>query len=160
MEQQINPESEIAHQMRQLFADMADSQKEWQDKIGFGEEGHALRSEVARRRGLGLDDPSYQSAVSNLRNYYMAKMALVMTEVAEATDEFRKHDIGERYYSTDLVESELQKPEGVLSEAADVLIRFWSLFGEAGLGAEFADAIIEKLNYNANRAHKHGGKSI
>jgi hypothetical protein len=85
-------------------------------------------------------------------------MSLVMTEVAEGTDEFRKHEIGERYYSTD--DQGEQKPEGVLSEAADTVIRFWSLFGEAGLGGQFAEAIIEKLNYNANRAHKHGGKTI
>lgn len=50
------------------------------------------------------------------------------------------------------------KPEGVPSELADHVIRIWSLCGEAGI--DLGPAIVQKLNYNATRAQRHGGKAI
>jgi hypothetical protein len=170
---QIDPNSALAASLRTLFSVMGQSQREWQDTIGFGAEGHRLREEVvAARINPDRTNASIANAEANLRNYYMTKLGLVMTEGAEALDEMRKHDIGERYYSEGFAVNpmpptqaldmlgEPRKPEGVLSELADVVIRIWSLTGETNLAAELAEAIIEKLNYNATRAQRHGGKAI
>lgn len=83
----------------------------------------------------------------------LERIALIMTEASEAIEEIRDgHDITERYYRED------GKPEGVLSEIADVIIRALDFTGYYGL--DIADAIAEKLTYNATRGHRHGGKTI
>lgn len=154
----------------EVFAEMAESQRIQQDDIGFGEEGHALRAavETAGTRN------QLRTAEANLRNYYLAKLALITTEVAEAIEELRDgSSMTETYYPRkqyieQFPESErdsypdwvsgIFKPEGVPSELADIVIRVWSLCGEAGI--DLGPIIEEKLAYNATRAHKHGGKTI
>lgn len=52
----------------------------------------------------------------------------------------------------------IPKPEGVPSELADVVIRVMDFCGARGIDLE--EVIIEKLDYNATRGHKHGGKAF
>lgn len=178
MTDQINPDGPLATSIYSLFRFMRDFQRDQQDAIGFGEEGHALRRQVelweealsheeeeegAERTARGLD-----AARGALRNYYITKLALITTEVAEAIEEIRNgHAMDETYYpSKGSTDSPFEKsntfgpfkPEGVPSELADVVIRVWSLIGEVGL--DLGPIIVEKLNYNATRAQRHGGKAI
>ncbi len=79
----------------------------------------------------------------------------IMGEVSEAWEEFRANRKGnETYYETD--KNGNQKPLGIPTEIADVVIRCMDT-AEA-LGFDLMDAMIEKHNYNATRAHRHGGK--
>lgn len=50
------------------------------------------------------------------------------------------------------------KPEGVPSELADVVIRVMDFCDTYGI--DLHAAIVEKLDYNATRGHKHGGKAF
>ncbi|SRR5260221_11798842 len=50
------------------------------------------------------------------------------------------------------------KPEGVCSELADVVIRIADMCGLYGIDLE--KAIVEKLNYNKSRSYRHGGKQL
>jgi len=50
------------------------------------------------------------------------------------------------------------KPEGVGSEAADVLIRLLDECDRADIDLQFE--FDRKLAYNATRGHKHGGKRL
>ncbi len=144
MEVQIDPGSDRAQRLIAWFRVMGAEQAAWQRKIGFGEEGDRLR------RDLDNDGPDAEDA---LRNYYITKLALIMTEAAEAIEELRgNHALDELYFD------ENGKPMGVPSELADLVIRVWSLTGEADI--DLGPAIITKLNYNANRAYRHGGKGI
>jgi NTP pyrophosphatase (non-canonical NTP hydrolase) len=174
--QQINPDSPLAESIYSLFRTMGDSQREWQDTIGFGEEGHRLRADAAPDSEGWVD----MEAEVHLRNYYIAKLMLIVTEVAEAVEEARTgHKVTETYHPShqpgcpisdlriwpheNLHESDYTctcsaKPEGIPSELADVVIRIWSLCGEAEI--DLGPIIVEKLNYNATRAQRHGGKVI
>lgn len=107
---------------------------------GFHDEGRYYRE--AAREGRGL------YAGANLRNYYAMKIGLMMSEAAEALEELRSgRAVDETYYAG-------EKPEGVPSEIADVVIRAYDFAYEAGFDL---DGIIEeKLAFNATRGVRHG----
>lgn len=113
------------------------------------------------------------------------QLALITSEVSEALEEFRKgHSANYTYYSgkaniegiddityletitcdypTDVETShntiKVIKPEGIPSELADIVLRVCDMCGYYGIDLE---AIITiKMEYNATRGHRHGGKLI
>lgn len=81
--------------------------------------------------------------------HFLEAMALVHSEVSEAVEAFRA---GEDTSWTD----KGGKPQGIASEFADVLIRlghYAELFG-----IDLETEVIRKLEYNATRPYRHGGK--
>lgn len=78
---------------------------------------------------------------------------LVMTEISEAFEEYRKNrEPGEIYHSSD------GKPEGMAIEYADALIRILHWFEYHDLDPRYF--MIKKLRYNITRPHRHGGKRV
>ena len=107
------------------------------DEKGFHEEGDAAHAEG-----------------SNMQHYYVMRLALIMTEVAEAIEEVRSgREVTETYYNNSDPDVPA-KPEGVPSELADIVIRVLDFAGEVGI--DLAAMVEEKLNYNATRGHLHG----
>ena len=121
---------------------------------GFHEEGDTLRDDAAA-------EGKYPAAA--LRNYYMVKVGLIMSEGAEALEELRSGRSANESYYTDSdgneaprlsVNARPNKPEGVPSEIADIVIRCFDFADEAGFS--LITAILEKLAYNDTRARMHG----
>lgn len=81
----------------------------------------------------------------------LAKVALVMTELAEAVEEARE-DRWTEWRNT----LKPDKPEGFVVELADAVIRIFHLAGLLGLDLE--SAIRDKMSYNKGRPFRHGGK--
>lgn len=79
--------------------------------------------------------------------YWLASLALITSEVSEAMEDVRRGlwDALDR-----------DKPVGVVSELADVILRCCNLAGAAGL--DLAGAVQKKLAYNRTRPQRHGGK--
>lgn len=77
-------------------------------------------------------------------------IALLHSEVSEALEAYRDGDWG----ST----REDGKPEGVDSELADVLIRLLDMTHRYSIDIE--EVTLRKLEYNAGRGHRHGGKAL
>lgn len=77
----------------------------------------------------------------------LSDLALVHSEVSEAVEAARDSVLG-------MVHED--KPEGLVVELADVVIRIMHLCGELGLPLE--DAIIAKMAFNESRSFKHGGR--
>ena len=77
-------------------------------------------------------------------------LALLHTEVSEATEEVRKTDYvpNRTYYRAD------GKPEGLPAELADVFIRL--LDTAESFGIDLEAAVREKMLYNAKRPYRHG----
>lgn len=69
------------------------------------------------------------------------RMMLVVTEVAEAVEAFRKDD-----------------PENFLEEMADIFIRLFSMVD--GYQMDIIEEMLTKMAVNSLRAEKHGGKII
>lgn len=53
-----------------------------------------------------------------------------------------------------------KKPDGVLPELADVVIRVFDYVGSIDRVDDFIRALKEKHEYNKTRPYKHGGKSL
>jgi len=82
------------------------------------------------------------------------KLMLIVTEVAEAMEEYRNGvDLTEILMDAD---GKPGKPGGFPSELADVLIRIGDLCG--ALGIDLEEAVRLKLVYNKGRSYRHGGK--
>jgi NTP pyrophosphatase (non-canonical NTP hydrolase) len=83
--------------------------------------------------------------------------ALIHSEVSEMFEAYRDGQMQPTYvpYHGDALRL---KPEGVPSEAADVIIRVLDLCAEYDIDIE--RAITEKMDFNVTRDYKHGGKVI
>ena len=83
------------------------------------------------------------------RQLFCEKMLLIVSEIAEALEEFRiGRGLAEIYFSAEL------KPEGIPIEIADAVIRIFD-FCEAN-NIDLEDALAIKMSYNERRPFKHG----
>ena len=128
---------------------------------GFHDEGDQLREQVTRVHPYAEGAVAPRAAA--LRNYYMVKLGLIITEAAEALEDLRNgRPVDQNYYTENGVEVVFSddargnplKPEGVPSEIADIVIRCLDFADEAGFS--LIDAIYEKLDYNDTRSRLHG----
>ena len=140
--------------MRELFDEL-------QIKIGRGNAQRGFHAEGDELRANAASEHEYDTAM--LRNYYMVKVGLIMSEGAEALEELRSgRPVDQNYYTHNGVETdfstrgnnELNKPEGVPSEIADIVIRCFDFADEAGFS--LIEVILEKLAYNDTRSRLHG----
>lgn len=112
---------------------------------GFGIEGDVIRNRMDN--GEEFDD-------TNLRNYYANRLMLIAGEVFEAHEELRRGRSMDEEYFTQTPDGD--KPEGIPSELADIVIRVFDLASEAGI--DIASALQQKLEFNAKRGFMHGKK--
>lgn len=85
------------------------------------------------------------------------EIALAHTELSEAMEAYRERGF-EKWYGDD------GKPEGIMSEFADVVIRAMhtaEILRRSGSVEEtLVQAVIEKMRYNASRPFRHSGKNL
>ncbi|WP_048744511.1 hypothetical protein [Paenibacillus sp. P22] len=80
-------------------------------------------------------------------------IALIHSEASEALEDFR---VGKQ--PTEVWYENGDKPCGIPSEMADIVIRVFDAAGRYGIDLE--TAIAEKMAYNATRPVRHGGKVL
>jgi len=100
-------------------------------------------------------------------------IALCHSELSEALEEYRKNKKPTEVYTKCKMEDikkigsagcgvcrycPANKPEGIPTELADVIIRIFDYCGKEGI--DINTAIHTKHEYNKNRPYRHGGKII
>lgn len=82
-------------------------------------------------------------------------ICLMHSELSEALEEYRNgHGPQEIYYN----EQKPSKPEGIPIELADCVIRIFDFCGLYDIDLE--QALRIKMEYNATRPFRHGGKQL
>jgi NTP pyrophosphatase (non-canonical NTP hydrolase) len=82
------------------------------------------------------------------------ELALMHSELSEALEEYRAgHSYTEIYNNMGS-----DKPEGIPIELADCIIRILHFCDRFGI--DIHQALIQKMEYNKTRAHRHGGKLL
>lgn len=121
----------------------------------------SIRSLISESHATALDHGWWQDGDRPI----LEQLMLMVTELAEAAEEVRSgHEVGHTYYNEErpvkTPEGETYlKPEGFLSELADVFIRIGDTVGKYGLTDDFLKVLDEKLRYNKHRPYRHGGKT-
>jgi NTP pyrophosphatase (non-canonical NTP hydrolase) len=84
---------------------------------------------------------------------FPARLMLIVGELSEALEEYRKDSDVNKYYYGDS-----GKPEGIKFEIADAAIRIFDLCGHYKI--DLQGAINEKHEFNKTRPYRHGNKTI
>jgi hypothetical protein len=88
-------------------------------------------------------------------------IALVHSELSEALEAFREpRPLAERLFHMSTSKVGDVKPDGILTELADVIIRILDYTGSIHATAQLIEALQLKHAYNMTRPHRHGGKLL
>jgi NTP pyrophosphatase (non-canonical NTP hydrolase) len=120
-----------------------------------------IKQMAERSHALAKEKGFWDGALGDGRSFIPEKLMLIVSELSEALESYRKGEDLSFYVCKSPLHIEEQhgpapcsKPEGVASELADAVIRCGDL--AARLGIDLERAIEEKHAYNLTRPHKHG----
>ena len=158
-EQTINNALDLIRRLQDGYSSASKASEEWREKYEKERKENAeLQKQVDEVKTIGAwVDEIHENAVvhgwydgNGIKNFGELLM-LVVTEVAEAMEEYRNGMLMKETYV-----NEKGKMCGISFELADIVIRVMDICGYYDLDLE--QAIAQKHEYNKSRPYKHGGK--
>ena len=119
----------------------------------FGSERVTLSYLQKRAHQTAIDKGWWENDKDGRPRTFGDQMALMHSEISECLEAFRRNgDPMEKWYRED------GKPEGTAIEMGDCVIRILDTCEAYGL--DLTAAMLEKMDWNDGREHRHGGKAL
>lgn len=113
-----------------------------------------INSFIQECHKTAVDKGFYDNVDPTDERFIGTQIALMHSELSEALEEVRDGNIGMYHIMKDIGETTLMKPEGLVVELVDCIIRIFDLCG--ALNIDLYRALEEKMDYNNHREYKHG----
>jgi len=144
--------------LQKLIIDIHETAKDhgwWEKEKSFGEVIALIHSELSEALEFERSKNNLQKDGINHLFHYTGAVDL-NTEVPELD----KLVFGKVPVSSNTSNDFCKKPDGVLPELADAVIRIFDYIGFLGKEEDFVNIMLEKHEFNKTRSYKHGNKAL
>jgi len=136
-------------------------QKGWWEKDkerSFGDVISLIHSELSESLEFKRDEEKIKKSGINYMHHYAGKFDVRPLLLDIIKD--KNVVIGDVELRSNVPTELCQKPDGLLPEIADAVIRIFDYIGKLGVEKEFVEILLEKHEFNKTRSYRHGGKAI
>ena len=129
-------------------------------KRTFGDVVSLIHSELSEALEFERKNKNLKAVGINHLYHYAGSLEVSSTDSLVGTVNEMGIIVGDMPTMCNQANSLCKKPDGLLPELADAVIRVFDYVGKLGMEEDFVKALTEKHEFNKTRPYRHGGKSL